>query len=77
MKHLLLTLLAALALPTAVNADSVLTQKAYAASILGGNYPSFRGVLDGKMNPSYTKDEVIFLNRIDDYLKARKRYGCN
>ena len=40
-------------------------------------YPSFRGVLDGKMNPSYTKDEVIFLNRIDDYLKARKRYGCN
>ena len=37
MKRLLLPLLAALALPTAVNADSLATQKAYAASILGGN----------------------------------------
>ncbi len=37
MKRLLLPLLAALALPTAVNADSIAIQKAYAASILGGN----------------------------------------
>ena len=37
MKRFLLPLLAALALPTAVNADSLATQKAYAASILGGN----------------------------------------
>ena len=37
MKNLLLPLLAALALPTAVDADSLATQKAYAASILGGN----------------------------------------
>ena len=37
MKRLLLPLLAALALPTAVNADSLATQKGYAASILGGN----------------------------------------
>ena len=37
MKRLLLSLIAALALPTAINADSLATQKAYAASILGGN----------------------------------------
>ena len=37
MKRLLLPLLAALALPTAVNADSIAIQKGYAASILGGN----------------------------------------
>ena len=37
MKRLLLPLLTALALPTAVNADSIAIQKAYAASILGGN----------------------------------------
>ena len=37
MKRLLLPVLAALALPTAVNADSIAIQKAYAASILGGN----------------------------------------
>ena len=37
MKSLLLTLLAAISLPTAVNADSIAIQKAYAASILGGN----------------------------------------
>ena len=37
MKRLLLPLLAALALPSAVNADSLATQKGYAASILGGN----------------------------------------
>ena len=37
MKRFLLPLLAALALPTAVNADSIAIQKAYAASILGGN----------------------------------------
>ena len=37
MKSFLITLLAALALPTAVNADSIAIQKAYAASILGGN----------------------------------------
>lgn len=37
MKRLLLPLLAALALPIAVNADSIAIQKAYAASILGGN----------------------------------------
>ena len=37
MRRFLLPLLAALALPTAVNADSIAIQKAYAASILGGN----------------------------------------
>ncbi len=37
MKRLLLPLLAALALPNALNADSLTTQKGYAASILGGN----------------------------------------
>ena len=37
MKRFLLALLAAFALPTAVNADSLATQKGYAASILGGN----------------------------------------
>ena len=37
MKLLLLPLLAAVALPTTVNADSLATQKGYAASILGGN----------------------------------------
>ena len=37
MKRLLLPVLAALALPTAVNADSIAIQKGYAASILGGN----------------------------------------
>ena len=37
MRKLLIPLLAAIALPTAVNADSLATQKAYAASILGGN----------------------------------------
>ena len=37
MKFLLLPLIAALALPGAVNADSIMTQKAYAASIIGGN----------------------------------------
>ena len=37
MRRFLLPLLAALALPTAVNADSIATQKGYAASILGGN----------------------------------------
>ena len=37
MKRFLLPLLAALALPTAANADSIAIQKAYAASILGGN----------------------------------------
>jgi len=37
MKSLLLILLAAISLPTAVNADSIAIQKAYAASILGGN----------------------------------------
>ena len=38
MKSLLLSLLAALALPTAVNAEaSLMTQKAYGASILGAN----------------------------------------
>ena len=34
MKNLILPLLEALALPTAVNADSIAIQKAYAASIL-------------------------------------------
>ena len=42
MKFLLLPLIAALALPGAVNADSIMTQKAYAASILGGNLCFFR-----------------------------------
>ena len=37
MKRFLIPLLAAITLPTAVNADSLTTQKAYAASILGGN----------------------------------------
>ena len=37
MKKLLLPLLAALALPTVVNAASITTQKAYASSILGAN----------------------------------------
>ena len=37
MRRFLLPLLAALALPTAANADSIAIQKAYAASILGGN----------------------------------------
>ena len=37
MRRFLLPLLAALAVPTAVNADSIAIQKAYAASILGGN----------------------------------------
>ena len=37
MKHLILTLIAAFALPTTVNADSIAIQKGYAASILGGN----------------------------------------
>ena len=37
MKRIILPLLAALALPTAVNADSIAIQKAYAASILGAN----------------------------------------
>ncbi len=37
MKRLLLPLLASLALPTAVNADSIAIQRAYVASILGGN----------------------------------------
>ena len=37
MRRFLLPLLAALALPNAVNADSITTQKGYAASILGGN----------------------------------------
>ena len=37
MKRYLISLLAAIALPTAVNADSIAIQKAYAASILGGN----------------------------------------
>ena len=37
MKLKLLPLLAALALPTTVIADSIAIQKAYAASILGGN----------------------------------------
>ena len=38
MKRLLIPLLAALALPTAVNADSIAIQKAYAASLLGGKF---------------------------------------
>ena len=42
MKPLLLPLLAALALPTAVNAASITTQKAYASSILGANLCFFR-----------------------------------
>ena len=37
MKNLILTLIAAFALPTTVNADSIAIQKGYAASILGGN----------------------------------------
>ena len=37
MKIFLIPLLASLALPTAVNADSIAIQKGYAASILGGN----------------------------------------
>ena len=37
MKRIIFPLLASLALPTAVNADSIAIQKAYAASILGGN----------------------------------------
>ena len=37
MKRFLLPLIAALALPTVVNADSIAIQKGYAASILGGN----------------------------------------
>ena len=37
MKRFLLPILAALALPSAVNADSIAIQKGYAASILGGN----------------------------------------
>jgi len=37
LRRFLLPLLAALAVPTAVNADSIAIQKAYAASILGGN----------------------------------------
>ncbi len=37
MKRILLVLLATLSLPISVNADSLATQKAYAASILGGN----------------------------------------
>ena len=37
MRKLLIPLLASLVLPTSVNADSIATQKAYAASILGGN----------------------------------------
>ena len=37
MRRLLIPLLAALALPTTVNADSIAIQKGYAASILGGN----------------------------------------
>ena len=37
MRRLLIPLLAALALPSAVNADSIAIQKGYAASILGGN----------------------------------------
>ncbi len=37
MKRFLLPLLTAIALPTAVFADSIAIQKAYAASILGGN----------------------------------------
>ena len=37
MKRFLIPLLAAITLPTAVNADSLTTQKAYAASILGVN----------------------------------------
>ena len=37
MKHLILTLITAFALPTTVNADSIAIQKGYAASILGGN----------------------------------------
>ena len=37
MKLLILTLIAAFALPTTVNADSIAIQKGYAASILGGN----------------------------------------
>ena len=42
MKRLLLPLLAAVAIPTAVNADSLATQKAYGASILGANLCFFR-----------------------------------
>ena len=37
MRRFLLPLLATLTLPIAVNADSIATQKGYAASILGGN----------------------------------------
>ena len=37
MRRFLFPLIAALALPTTVNADSIAIQKAYAASILGGN----------------------------------------
>ena len=37
MKRILISLLTVLALPTAVNADSIATKKGYAASILGGN----------------------------------------
>ena len=42
MKHLIIPLIAAFVLPNAVNADSIAIQKAYAASILGGNLCFFR-----------------------------------
>ena len=47
MKIFLIPLLASLALPTAVNADSIAIQKGYAAAILGGNLCFLR---QGRLN---------------------------
>ena len=67
MRKFLLPLLAFLALPTAVNADSIATQKGYAASILGGNLCYLR---QGRL----TKQSFV-LNV--ENLMLKKRYDIN
>ena len=67
MRRFLLPLLAAVALPTTVNADSLATQKGYAASILGGNLCFFR---QGKL----TKQSFV-LNV--ENLMLKKGYDLN
>ena len=67
MKRLLVALLAALTLPSVANADSIMTQKAYAASIIGGNLCFLR---QGKLT-----NQSFVLNV--ENLMLKKRYGLD
>tara|TARA_B100001093_G_scaffold238045_1_gene228069 strand:- start:1309 stop:1638 length:330 start_codon:yes stop_codon:yes gene_type:complete len=65
MKRLLLPLLAALALPTAVNADSMATQKGYAAGVSGVNLCLMKKGLMTKKNYILTIENLMLKRGYD------------